>query len=352
MSIMTWTEQQLRTIVLLSEASIGLLMLTSFFLMLIGIGGPWLLFAIGFLGLVLCSLYVYKSFKMVEQEDRVPVEVFGAYLKTFGPGLHFFPLFVVKGRYFVKALTQRYPLFEERISIDFQDGSASPKGAMAFVRMMNEEENRRYQLDIRDRVQEEKHLQDYIGRDPAYRMSYLVRNVKDAVVSLIENATRSYLNTLSIREAIHAGEAGYNIFPKLLNNEEITKTLANWGLVVEKVVVADFDLSETIIKDREAVHKAMQEERAMSFSLKKRKKEISLFVKALSQATGKSLTEIKRAINDDPELKKSFASFVQDMISRYASIDAKVLTDIRTDGGGSSLGETILQAITAWKKIH
>lgn len=317
---------------------------------LIGVTGRWWFYIIGIIFSAFSGFYAYESKLPVPQEIRVLVEVMGAYWKTLGPGLHILPLWIAKARAQVNISTQRYALFVELIFIDFLDGSASPKGAMAFVRVMNKRENNHYQSNIRGRVEEEPQLLEYVDRDPAYRTKYCVKNIKEAVISLLENSTRSFLNSLTIQEAIQAGKAGYNILPALRNYGEIVATLANWGLILEKITVGDFNLSETIIQDREQVHKAMQADRAMKFLSKKREKEIHLFVKSFADATGKTMAEVKEAINNDSELKKNFAAFAQDMISRYVSIDAKVLTDIRVSGG-SELGETIIQAITAWKRL-
>lgn len=346
-------EQRQRILRIIVQTAIkvwGLVFTTSLIFFLIGVNGRWILLAIGLIGLVFSVVYAYQSKIQVPQEMRVLIEVFGEYYKTLGPGLHIVPLWIAKTRNRMNTSTQRYPLFTEPIFIDFQDGSAAPKGVMAFVRMMNETENDDYQENIGNRVREEHQLGDYIDRDPAYRMKYAVRNIKEAVTSLLENSTRSYLNSLTIQEGIQAGRAGYNILPSLANHGEIVETLANWGLVLEKITVGDFDLSKTIIQDREAVHKAMQEEKAMEFLFKKRAKEIYLFTKALSQATGKTMSEVKQAISDNPELRSNFATFVQDVITRHISLDSNALTDIRVSGG-SPLGETIIQAIAAFRQL-
>lgn len=349
---MEWTQRQLEVAVWAETLVAVILAFTFLIMFFVGIGGPWILFAIGLLGIVGFGIYVYQSLLRIPQEIRVLEEVLGAYFKTVGPGLHWIPWITGAARAHVSIQTQRYPLFKEPVWIDFQDGSASPRQAFAYVRMMNREEEFRYQHDIQGRVQQDRHLRDYIDRDPAYRMVYAVRNIKEAVISLLESSVRSYLNSLTIQEALQKGGAGYNIAPELENYEELRAVLMNWGLVLEKIVVGDFNLSETIIKLRESVHKARQEAKAAQFIVDRRSKEIAgVIVKSLSQATGKTISQIKEELAENAETKEQLMAFVQDIISRDISIRAGALTDIRVSGG-SSLQEALVQAIAAFKTVH
>lgn len=290
--------------------------------------------------IVLATFFI-KGLAIVHQEERMVVEFFGSFYKTKKPGLRWNFLYVVTARAFVPIWEQTLTLFGEPIKIDFKDGSATPKNVEAFVRVKKPDNP--YNLP----GEEEK-------RDGVYRVIYHVDNWRKRTTELLENAVRSYLATLTIDEALTRQRGGYDLLganriPSTEKNK-IKKALERWGLDLLRVTVTDFDLEPDLVKARGEVHKRKRAVEAAEQERKVRAFETTgALIQMIAESTGKSPEEIQQEINSDPELKKSFMSFSEELITRQMSIDGKALTDIRIQGGGDIQG--LLTLIAAAKAI-
>ncbi len=336
---MQWSRSQLWFIYWMETVVMTVLSLLFLIWFFVGIGGPWYWFAIGILGLGFSGWYYWGSAISVSQEQRRCMECFKAYIRTLGPGLHLVPRFSCRVRATTYISEQRLSLFIEPIFIDFRDGSARPKSVCAFIQMAPD-------------------LKDTQGEAGAsYMMTYHITKVMEAVRSLLENVVRSYLNRLTIQEGIELGKAGYDVVEQIQNhgdaNQIMTATTAleGWGLVLRRVTIGDFDLSDAVKKDREAVHRAMQQVLAMKHHVKQRSGEIAgIIVKTVAQATGRTEAATKRFIQENAELSAQVVAFTQEMISRDWSLEKEALTDIRVSGGGTG-GDLLLQLIAAFRQI-
>jgi len=343
MTNMNWTQERLRIVYWL-ETLAGLTLSTLFLIwFFVGIGGPWHWFGIGLLGLILSGWYVKEGTISVPQEQRRCMECLGAFMYALGPGLHWVPPISSRVRATVYVAEQRLSLFnKESIFIDFQDGSAQPKGSCAFIQM------------------HEDQRADLGENSGTYKMTYAVTKVMEAVRSLLENSTRSYLNGMTIEQGIQLGRAGYDIVDRMRNhaNEDIRgqvrtieQTLEGWGLQLHRITIGDFDLSEAVKKEREEVHKAMQQVAVMSHHVNQRSGEISgIIIKTIANVTGRTQAATKQFIRDNPELSAQVMAFTQDMISRDWSLGKGALTDIRVSGGGTG-GDLLLQLIAAFRQV-
>lgn len=85
-------------------------------------------------------VWVLSGIRYVPQGERWPVELFGRYCWTLTPGLKWYLPGTMRIRAKIDVRDQKIPLFESPIKIDFQDGSAIPKGAEAIVRVKSPDE--------------------------------------------------------------------------------------------------------------------------------------------------------------------------------------------------------------------
>lgn len=188
---------------------------------------------------LLLTYFLFSGIKQVPQQERWIIEIFGKYYRTLDPGIHWiFPL--AKPRARISVWEQRYPLFTgDKVKIDFKNGSAVPRDAYAFVQCNIEKD-----------------------KDAPYKMVYTIKNIKEATISLIESALRSYLNGIDVKEGLELGRAGYDLFArdKIPRSEanKVRSTMRKWGLKLNGVTIGDFSLDEKIISAREEVLKAQR----------------------------------------------------------------------------------------------
>lgn len=306
------------------------------FIILWGILGIIFLFSHRFISggvLLLVSLIPFLSgIKTISEEKRWIIECFGKYYTTLKAGLHWICPIVEKRRTFVSAWEQRYVLWKDReIKIDFKNGSAIPRKAIVYVQL-NEEED----------------------QDAAYRMVYKIKNVEEAVCTLVENAARSYLNALTVEQGLEEGEAGYNLFDGMMKRnrekekEKIDETIRGWGLRAIRLTVGDYDLDKTVIESRENLLHQQYEAKAAPFEAEQRAREtMGADVDMVTIAIGKDPTKKEERFKYSKKEAKKRAG---DYIKRRMSIDGDALVDIHTEGKEG--GFNPLNWIATWKKIQ
>jgi hypothetical protein len=348
---MKWSKWLLSSIVWVVRCFTILLIVWGIKEIVVGIDGRWLRLLLGLLIFSLSCAYLRKSWVQVPEEKYMVSEVFSKYWATFSPGPQWLPLWVAKRRSQPSKRTHKYPLFTAPIVIDFKGGGAAiPKMGNVFVRMINPKKK-----DENGKL---------ICPDAPYRMTYMAPSKEEgglagAVVSLIENAARSYINSLDDREAIEKGKAGFDVMAQMReHNDEainehashVEEILLEWGmeLLPVKVIFQDFDLSKETLAARNERYLAGQRKKAAVDVASRRTTEISkTLIGVLAHASGRTLKQVQEEINNSNELKRSCLDFTQDMITRMASIDGDALTDIRVSGDGSDL----VGAIATFKKL-
>lgn len=318
--------------------------------LIIGIAGficlafaKWIL-AIVFLGVftVLVVVFGIGGLKIVHQEERMVVEFFGRFYEIKKPGLRWVCPFIMSVRAIVPIWEQILALFEESIKIDFKDGSATPKGVKAFVR-------------IKDPGTLYKLKGETIEKEGIFRAIYYINNWRERAVELLENAVRSYLATLTIDEALPKRRGGYDLLiaNRIPKNEKakIKEALEMWGLQLERITVTDFDLDSEIVKSRNEVQKRKRAVEVAEYEKIIRSQEtIGALIQMLAESTGKKPEDIRKEIDNDSDLKRRLRAFSEEVVTRRMSIDANALTDIRT-GGGGSLEQSLLRLIAAHKVL-
>lgn len=296
-----------------------------------------------FILLLVLTVFFFKGFDVVQQQERVVVEFFGRYWKEKKPGLRWNFPGIIKVRAVVSIWELALILFDKPIKIDFKDGSATPKGAKAFVKIKKPDEP--YQLE------EEKE-----PRTGVFRAVYFVLNWRDRAVELLENAVRSYLATLTIDEALPKKRGGFDLLtanriPKS-EKSKIKKALDQWGLELLRITVTDFDLEPDLVRARGDVQKKKRAVETAEFEKKVRAHEtVGALIQMLAEARGKTFSEIQKEIEDDEGLKNKIMDFSQELVTRQMSIDGKALTDVRVSGAGGDILKSLLALIAAHSKL-
>lgn len=313
--------------------------LSLFFLILMFVVSLW------FIPLLLLSLFwvlfsILESFKQTKGDERKVVERWGAYLKTLKPGEGWTIPISDKIRDTLKTSTYTLKIFEKSIKIDFVDGSATPKGGAVFVSIFKPDEEYKVadeamgfpDLDPSS-IDQIVDQEDYSG---VYRAIYKVGNWKEAIIDLIENATRSYLNGLAIDEALTAGRAGFDISNHLPGEESnrLRITLLRWGFRLERITITDFDLEAELVKERGEIQvqkakKKAAENKAMVDGYKV----MGQMVGMIAVASGQELSEVQEKVLNDPDLLLKFTEIAERLMIQSISAESGSLTHVMSSGG-------------------
>jgi regulator of protease activity HflC (stomatin/prohibitin superfamily) len=215
------------------------------------------------LAILAFSLLPWKKsgLKQINENERLDVEFFGEFYEISGPGLAWVIPILTKARERVSLSEQRYRLWEppEVPKIDFMDGSAKPVEADAFVQVIG---GREWLAARAKKDWEKAREEDKIVKESVYKVVYAPRAVKGAATSTIENAARSYLNSLDIDSGIEQGKAGYDLITNMKKEGKeveangVKDALANWGIKLNRVTVGDYDLDEKTIAARRGVYES------------------------------------------------------------------------------------------------
>ena len=310
--------------------------------------GAWFIteefFIIGAI-LIIVSGWILSGLRTIQQQNRKVVELFGRYFMTLRPGLQWVLPGLMKFRAEIAVWEQRIPLFEKPIKIDFRDGSATPKGSTVFVRM--ESPDQAYDLP--------GETAEFNG---VYRAIYLIANWKTAIRDLVENALRSYLNGLTIDEAIATARAGYDLASpppgvEGLPNHELERirgVLSGWGFELMRITITDFDLEPDLVTARGEVQKRLRASEAARHEATIRAMETTgTLIAMMGEYLGLAPDQVRQRIAADPALQNRFQTVAEELVSRQVSIAGKALTDIRVTGG-DDLASGLMAVITAIKK--
>ena len=281
------------------------------------------------LGVVALVLLVFVELHVVQQHQRFVIERFGSYNRTQRPGLRFMIRFVEQVRAVVPVWEMTLPLFEQAIKIDFQDGSATPNNGEAFIQISRPDE--RYDPN------------GALGRPMTgvERAVYQIANWRTAIRDVLENALRTYLNSLTINEAITQRRGGYDVIGNGLAQQDaaeaqaIREKLATWGFELHRTTIQDFDLEPELVRARGQVQVAQRKAEAAVFERRTRAQEtVGSFVQMMAEATNQTYESVQAQIVTDPKLQAEMRALAIDLVTRQMSIDGKALQDVRIAGGG------------------
>jgi len=281
------------------------------------------------LGVVALVLLVFVELHVVQQHQRFVIERFGSYNRTQRPGLRFMIRFVEQVRAVVPVWEMTLPLFEQAIKIDFQDGSATPKNGEAFIQISRPDE--RYDPN------------GALGRPMTgvERAVYQIANWRTAIRDVLENALRTYLNSLTINEAITQRRGGYDVIGNGLAQQDaaeaqaIREKLATWGFELHRTTIQDFDLEPELVRARGQVQVAQRKAEAAVFERRTRAQgTIGALVQMMAEATNQTYESVQAQIVTDPKLQAEMRALAIDLVTRQMSIDGKALQDVRIAGGG------------------
>lgn len=291
-------------------------------------------------GLALTAIVILApGFKRVQQQERIIVERFGAYLRTAQPGLQWIIPLADKVKRVVPTWRVRIPLFEQETKIDFIDGSAFIRGAEGYVQVKNPDT--------------EYDAGDGESKTGVYRATYATDDWEIYIRDLLENAIRSYLNGLTIDRGITQKGAGFDLKNKFPPKEveRITGALDLIGFGLDRVTIMDFDLDAPLLRARGAVQIRKREAEAAEYVRDRRAIEtIGTLIQMAAKATGKTAKEVQAEIVASPELRERLRAFGEDLVTRQMSIDGKALTDIRVNGA-DGIERTLLNIAAAWQRM-
>ncbi|OHA68983.1 MAG: hypothetical protein A3J68_00555 [Candidatus Wildermuthbacteria bacterium RIFCSPHIGHO2_02_FULL_48_16] len=324
-------------------------------LFFVGIGSPafgiipwgWGAFMALF-GLV--SFFVSINFRArivkIRHDERAVIERFGNFDRILGPGLNPLTPGIETIRAVVKTPELFLPLFEQDkedpeaesnkktpVKIDFKDGSATPKGAGVFIRLQNPE--------AKDNT------------SGAYKAIYEIDNWRRAIPGLVGPILRSYLNSLTIDDALAKAKGGYNLLDSLDApiRVSITDAIAGWGFTLIRIVIEDFALDDTVVKAREEVLTQQRQAAAAEHEATKTAwKTGGVLLGLVAMSTGKTTKEVQQELSGDPALKQRFLELAQEFATRQMSIEGKALTHVRVDGSGG-LEQSLITILAAVRGV-
>jgi regulator of protease activity HflC (stomatin/prohibitin superfamily) len=343
----------------------------SWFLSLLSFGwASWLLFLIPLLFLlgliILAGVLIYKGFYQIPNGERWAIEFFGKFHGIYGPGPVFLFPVVMKAKEAVPISEMRYRLYnpdtKHSITADFKDGTATPLGAFAFVQVIGgkaaiEKQSRNVKLTEEENTKLKENV---------FKVVYAGESAKKQAVNLIENATRSYLNSLTIEEGITLGRAGYDLLKSMEDpdpkNEKAKNSLSSlkqnleeYGLQLNKVTIADFDLAKETIAARASILTMKKEAEGAEAEAKTIANSTTMAkLQMVATATGQDIKVIQEKLNKSPRLRKAFLQNSDEMIKMAMGYKAKSRFDIGVEGADGDVKELInvgAALIAAYKKI-
>lgn len=320
--------------------------------------------------------FVLSGFCRIPEEQRWVIEVFGAFSRTTGPGLCWvFPI-IERVRARISIWPRKLQLWKTPPKIDFVNGAGTPKDVFAYIRgnlPMNLPRKRKRGLVIATLIPAPGSVPDPCPDplpDPenAVRKMAYVEGLDDLVVKLLENCARSYLNSLTVDQAMPQGGGGYEITTKIREKSPgelngVKKQLFDWGVYLERVTVGDFDLDQSIIKAREEPMVAEKAALAAGSEMQRAAtKSMGILLEAIGQLHGlvfadDGLPEHKSRIGavdveqvrawlkkpNNKAAREWVLAQTQDLLKRNFALDKGALLDIRVpaDAGLGGIGAAI-----------
>ncbi|KKP93807.1 MAG: Band 7 protein [Parcubacteria group bacterium GW2011_GWA1_36_12] len=291
----------------------------------------------GILTVVLIS--VFYGFRSIGEEERFVTELFGKFFRSLRPGLQWIIPGIETIRNIIPIWIQEVKLFEgdTSIEVDFKDGSATPRGVIAQVRVKSPDE-----------AYEDATGNSWSG---AYRATYSVENWMSVARNLFENAIRAYLNTLHLDEGLTMKGSGVDLKNQLPQGElaKIIEALDKIGIHLEQITIRDFDLSEDLLEARALVQTALRKADAAEHEAEAiTKGGVGAIMRALEKISGKSTIDLQKEINKDPALKQMLYKAAIDLTPAQIAYAANAGQRVEF-AGGQGVDATLAQLISLAK---
>ncbi|MDD3735025.1 MAG: SPFH domain-containing protein [Candidatus Pacebacteria bacterium] len=323
------------------------------------LGGVFLLLRMwipGMLLILVALAILWKGIVVVGEEHRIVVECLGSYWDTLEPGFHWIVPILMRIRGDVLTSAYDIPLFWKRYPIiDFKDGSATLVDCHGVVQLLREKSE-----DSEGPTEEDPSIPKDIHPDAAYRVFYNAGNQwMTLVANKLENMVRSYLNSLTLDEALMGGRGGFNLLNSILSipddepdetkrraKDEINSVkdqLAMWGWEIVSVFVEDFDLPREIADARNRLQVAEKEKRIAEIESETAEFRRLIAARETAGVFAEMVKIIKRSNKDlsEDEVRR----VAEELTTRMMSLDRKALIDVRGTQGG--IEQIIFQVIQA-----
>ena len=342
--------------------------------------------------LAILAFFAVTGIITTPEKHRTIVERFQEYHRTLMPGLGFiwFPGIVetIESRVYIKE--RIIPLWNDpkrKVVIDFIDGSAQPIGAEVFVEIHNPDtaykspnEEKKIPVSpepedlehtgisgesndkswLQKREEDKRRRQELESRNGVYRSVYNISDVDMAIKDQIQNAARSYLNELSVDEALKQAKGGYDLLDGISKKtkekgddetEKLRKSFLDYGITIKKVTIDDFALDPILVDARARLHKAEKEKVAAVYVAEKVAIQTTgTVLRAMAHSRGKTLEDIQADIEKDENLKKEFLEKSTDLLIRDMERQTGSLLDIRVQGS-DGLERSLLNIVALFQKL-
>lgn len=272
----------------------------------------------------------------IPEDERWVIEKIGEFDRVVGPGLFFRTPIVDSIREKVSTREQQIQLFSQPMKLDFRNGSATPKNAYVFVRILNGNQ---------------------CQAEDVYKLVYNPPTEwRKAVKDLVENAVRSFLSGLTVEEGLEMGRLGYNLLEKTPSGEEclpspkvneLKTTLANWGLELLRITLGDLDLDPALLRSREELfHKQRQRDMALLEKEIRAEQDMGAYLQSWAKAEGITIKELQTRIAKSSKLSKEAREIALALTERRMSLDGHAFMEILVRGG-----TTLEGLVTLFKKF-
>jgi len=269
-------------------------------------------------------LFLIWGIKIVPQQERWVIELFGRYWDTWHEGIHFLVPGMMRRKAVLVTEQETAIKILEGVKIDFADGSATVRDGKVFVKI--------YSPDV------PYDAGDGVIRTGIWRAAYIApSDIEAAIRSQIENAVGSYLNRLDLDEGITEQKARFDLWTKLPDVEKtrLDNIVKRWGFEIRSIVIKDFDLEPEIVKARGEIHlREKQAEAAIEDQKIRARQTIGVALESLALATGKNVADIQAMIERNPRLKKLWREEILQLVRERVEIEGKAFQRIELSGGG------------------
>lgn len=305
--------------------------------------------SIGVVSVVIYTLV--QGYVQVKNNYVYVVELFGKYYKTFTSGPYvFFPFFnfiqLKKEIFLGVKIIELYIDEKGGGTIEFKDCSSSITSYL------------------------------YYKINDAYRAAYETADLTKSVRELTDHLLRSFFGVYTIDEAIalkgkiglveitclvHYNERADSTKVFTENDFEKTdffKTLSEWGVHPEKLVLSDINLPPEILEGRERVflaeqrRQATEKEKEIALIEASQRKEVAAINKKTALLEGKAMAERIKIISEETGLSSNEVVAYLNYIEKWSGIgkSATVIIGSREGEQGSAIGAGLASQIRTKRK--
>lgn len=171
-------------------------------------------------------------------------------------------------------------------------------------------------------------------------------NWLENVMTRLSALYTNWVGTKTLDEILEVKEDEAKLWEEIGGDELINKTLIDWG-----IRVADHGVQVRRVDMPSDYQTAIAEEKKQKLKAAGRSAEtIGTVLATIAYARGKTIEDIQKEIDGNPEKQKEFLEMAVDLITRKIAIEGGSYLDIRTEGA-EGLEKTILNALSAWQRM-